>query len=309
MNRNDQAIILVVVEPAIDPQVVVERAAWIAEFSGGRVVALLCDSDVRSLSQRFIVSNEAREIAGRIREAQEAIIEELAAPARTRGIRVDVEILQERPVADGVLQRALEIEPMLIVKGTKYHSQAQRAVFVDTDWQLVRSLPYPLWLVKPHDLARSPVIVAAVDPTHQEDESAKLDRHIIDQARQIAGLVGGSLHLLHTFEPLTGIGAEATRTFKPIRLPVDTLSERMENEHRRKLAMLAESCNIDRARTHQLPGRARDLLPWFAREHKADLLVMGAIARWGVSRRAIGSTAERVLDDLPCDTLIVKLPQ
>ena len=55
-----------------------------------------------------------------------------------------------------------------------------------------------------------------------------------------------------------------------------------------------------------LEANARDLIPWFAREKKADLVVMGAIARWGLRNRVIGSTAEKVLDDLPCDILIVR---
>jgi universal stress protein E len=34
--------------------------------------------------------------------------------------------------------------------------------------------------------------------------------------------------------------------------------------------------------------------------------VLGAIARGRLRERLIGSTAERVLDRLPCDTLVVK---
>lgn len=305
----DVQTVLAVVEPAIHPQEVVERAAWIARLTGSRLRLLLSDAEVHSLARPFIVSSAAKEIANNIREAQEAIIDDLAAPVRTGGLAVETEILAERPVADGVLQRALETEPLMIVKGTSYHSQAQRAIFVDTDWALVRSSPYPLWLVKPHEPAASPVIVAAVDPTHEDDEHAELDRLIVEQATNVAAKADGELLLLHTFEPLTGIGAEATRTFKPIRLPVDELSERMEREHRERLDALARACNIDPGKVHQLPGRAREILPWFAREHKADLVVMGAIARWGLRRAIIGSTAEQVLDDLPCDILIVKRPQ
>ena len=36
---------------------------------------------------------------------------------------------------------------------------------------------------------------------------------------------------------------------------------------------------------------------------------MGALARWGVKRMLIGSTAERVIDHLPCDVLIVRLSE
>ncbi len=38
----------------------------------------------------------------------------------------------------------------------------------------------------------------------------------------------------------------------------------------------------------------------------ADLVVMGAVSRSGIQRLFIGSTAEEVLDRLPCDVLIVK---
>jgi universal stress protein E len=61
-----------------------------------------------------------------------------------------------------------------------------------------------------------------------------------------------------------------------------------------------------RDRTHQLPGAARDVLPFFARDRQADLVVIGAVARWSLRRAVIGGTAERVLDHLPCDILIVR---
>jgi universal stress protein E len=104
---------------------------------------------------------------------------------------------------------------------------------------------------------------------------------------------------------LTGVGSAATRTFKPIKLPVSEIAKRMQVEHREKLDALARGVNIDKDNVHQLPGRARDLIPMFARTHGADIVVMGALARWGIKRAIIGSTAERVIDHLPCDVLIV----
>jgi universal stress protein E len=51
---------------------------------------------------------------------------------------------------------------------------------------------------------------------------------------------------------------------------------------------------------------AHDSLLKAAAEHGADFVVMGAIARRGLKRLFIGSTAERVLDRLPCDLVIIK---
>jgi universal stress protein E len=47
-------------------------------------------------------------------------------------------------------------------------------------------------------------------------------------------------------------------------------------------------------------------LPILARSLRARAVVMGAVSRSPVKRALIGSTAERVLDAMPCDILIVK---
>lgn len=298
--------ILAVVEPDIIPQEVVARAVWLAQRTGCKLNLLLCDADVTALATDFYVSNETRTIAENLRAAQREILDELAAPAREADIDLTLDVLEERPVGDAILARALDMNPRFVVKGTEYHSDARRAIFVDTDWFLIRTCPFPLWLVKQHEMQAKPLIIAAVDPTHEEDTGARVDRLIVEQARAIAAKVDGDVHLLHTYQPLKGIGAEATRTFKPIRISVDELSERIAREHRAKLDELAASTGIDQSHTHQLPGAARDVIPYIARDWKADLVVMGAVARWSVQRSVIGSTAERVLDHLPCDILIVR---
>jgi universal stress protein E len=302
----DPDVILAVVEPDVIPQEVIDRAAWLAERTGCALTLLLCDADVTALANDFFVSAETKAIAENMRAVQREMLEDLAAPARTRSIRVNLEVLEERPVADAVLQRALDMKPRFVLKGTQYHSDARRAIFVDTDWFLIRTCPYPLWLVKPHQLSAKPLIIAAVDPLPEDDETTRVDQAIVEQAQAVAAKTGGEVHLLHTYQPLTGIGAEATRTFKPIRLPVDELSQRIAEEHRRRLDALAAANGIAKSHTHQLPGRAREVIPFLARDRNADLVVMGAVARWSLQRAVIGSTAEKVLDHLPCDILIVR---
>ena len=303
---SDKDRILVIVEPDVHPTEVVARATWLAGLAKCDLELVLCDPDIGALREGFFVSNEARDIAENIRAAQKEMIEDLAAAPREAGISVATDVLEERPIADGILHRAVDMNPRYIVKGTQYHSTAERSIFVDTDWQLVRSCPFPLWLVKPHDMGEKPTIVAAVDPTHSHDKPAALDQVIVDNAKAVAAASGGEVHLLHTYHRLVGVGREATMTFKPIQLPVDELSKKIQKEHREALDALAKENNIDDEHTHQLPGDTREILPMFARTHSADLVVMGALARWGLKRAVIGSTAERVLDHLPCDILIVR---
>jgi universal stress protein E len=47
-------------------------------------------------------------------------------------------------------------------------------------------------------------------------------------------------------------------------------------------------------------------IPEVARKMQAALVVMGAISRSRLQRMFIGSTAERVLDALSCDVLVIK---
>lgn len=300
--------ILVVVEPDIYPRDVVARGAWLAGLEGGSLHLLLCDADVSALDHGVFLSNEARDIARHMRALQEAQIDEFAAIARDAGASVSTEIVDERPIADAVLHRAADLQPAYLLKGTRYHSAAERAFFVDTDWQILRSAACPVWLVKPRTMREHPYIVAAVDPTHSHDKPAALDQEIVDHAQRIAGATSGEVHLLHTYHRLKGIGKEVGRTVKPIEIPIDEISKRIQAEHRQKLEALAGGNDIDSEHTHQLPGDARELIPFFARTHGADLVVMGALARWGVRRAVFGSTAEKVLDHLPCDTLVVRLP-
>ena len=302
----DSDKILVIVEPDVHPTEVVTRATWLAKLAKCELELLLCDPDIGALREGFFVSNEAKEIAGKIRAAQKEIIEDIAQPARDAGLEVTTDVLEERPIADGVIHRAVDMNPRFIMKGTHFHSAAERSIFVDSDRQMVRSCPYPLWLVKQHEVREKPVIVAAVDPTHSHDKPAALDQVIVDNAQAIARASGGEVHLLHTYHRLIGVGREATRTFKPIELPLDELSERIKTEHRDRLDELARANGIDAKHTHQLPGDTKELLPTFARTHGADLVVMGALARWGLKRAVLGSTAEKVLDHLPCDILIVR---
>jgi universal stress protein E len=297
--------VLTILEPENYPEEVVARAIMLSKANDAELELLLCDPTTSFLTEVFAVSTEVQQLANNIKEAQRGVLDKFATTAHAEGIEVTASISHRRPVVDAILARALTTEPIYVVKGTHYHSPAERATFADTDWQLVKKLDYPLWFVKPVPWKDQPTIVAAVDPTHKKDEHAVLDRRIVAKAQELATLFEGRIELVHTYQRLVEIGSSAMWTFKPVKLPVDELDRKIKDEHRSKLEALAESCGVADDAVHQLPGRAHELLPTFARTHGAGLMVMGALARGGIKRRYIGNTAARVLDHLPCDVLIV----
>ncbi len=53
-------------------------------------------------------------------------------------------------------------------------------------------------------------------------------------------------------------------------------------------------------------GEPRDVIPVAAREHRADLIVVGAHRRTGMLRMMTRSLASHITEHAPCDVLVVK---
>lgn len=298
--------VLAILEMDRFPQKVAERAAWIARQLGCDLELALSDPTVGFLRDRFMLTAESKQIAQTVRQAQTEALDRIAESVNAEGLQIETSILRDRPASDAIIDKALIDDPVMVVKGTTYRSAAERTSFASGDWELIRELETMLWLVKSEDWKTKPVIIAAVDPTHPGDGEAGLTANVVRAARDIAGKSGGNLLLLHTYERLSEVGTYAMYNFKPVEIPVKDLERKMRDHCNKALKDLAAANGLDADTVHLLPGRSRDVLPVFAREKKADLVVMGAVARSGHKRRVIGSTAELVLDHLPCDVLVVR---
>ncbi len=300
MSRN----ILCVVEFDNYPEQVVDRAAWLAKSHECNLHLLVCDPVDDFLGESYVYLLESQHIADSIRQSHDEIVRRLAAKVEVLGIRFELSRSREAHVAEVIRREAAARQPMYVVKGTHYHSPSERASLAEEDRDLIRNLDYPLWIVKPTAWKERPVIVAAVDPLNAHDKPASLDKRIIERARTVADECNGSLAVVHVYQTLEKIGSMATWEFKPVKLRVADINKKILREHERALNKLAESCDLPDDVVHLLPGRAHEVLPAFAREQDASLVVMGALARSKLKERIIGSTAARVLDHLHCDVLI-----
>ena len=57
-----------------------------------------------------------------------------------------------------------------------------------------------------------------------------------------------------------------------------------------------------------LRGAAVETLPGFAEVEGLDVLALGAVSRGRLYEALVGATAERLLERVPCDLLVVKAP-
>ncbi len=300
MSRN----ILCVVEFDNYPEQVVARAIWLAKLHDYNLHLLVSDPVTDFLGDSYVYLLESQHIANSIREFQEKAIGSLLASVEEAGVRVEISRETYKHVAAVIRRAAAARDPAYVVKGTHLHSPSERASLGDADWELIRDLDYPLWFVKPLDWREPPVIVAAVDPVHAHDKPANLDKRIIEISKEITAECHGTLHVVHTYQRLDEIGSRVMWAFKPQKLPVGDLDRKIVQEHDRALKILAEVCDVPPKALHLVPGRAHEVLPVFARQQRASLVVMGALARSKLKQRLVGSTTVRVLDHIPCDVLV-----
>ena len=89
-------------------------------------------------------------------------------------------------------------------------------------------------------------------------------------------------------------------------MPIDEIERQIRDQHKKRFYEIAQFHGIGTKRCHLISGLAHEELPALAENLNATVVVMGAVARNRWKRIFIGATAERTLEHLPCDLLIVK---
>ena len=306
MKRLDR--ILAVVDPTSDAQPALAKAARLAGRFGATLELFICDYDPSLSGQPFFDTDKLRELREEFLTERLEFLEEAAEGLRASGIAIETHVHWENPLYRGIVHRVRESSPDLVIKDTHYHSVIRRTLLTNTDWSLIRTCPAPLLLAKPGEWRPTPTVVAALDPGHLGDKPATLDHDILEAARLIAGRLSGEVHAVHAFFPAPVLAATTTMSGMPYAGDVAAI-EVVEAERRRvdaTLASITEAHGLARGRVYLEQGAAAEVLPRVAGRLSADLLVMGAVSRSRAQELFLGSTAERVLDRLACDVLVIK---
>lgn len=298
--------ILCVIDPTTDAQPAMHRAAWLAKTSGAELEMLVCYYNEYLSGDRLFDSPSLEKARGEVIAGHEKHLETMAEPLRTAGIIVRTKAVWDHPLYEGIVRRAAEIGADVVFKDTHHHSAVARALFTNTDWNLIRTCPVPLWLVKPGDLAEKPVFLAAIDPLNEHDKPAALDDEILVISKTLAENSGGEVRAFHSYDPRIAVATATANAYIPVSLPFDEIEEQMREQHEKRFSEVTGFHGIDDERSHLIAGLTHEELPALSRDVKADVVVMGAVSRNKWKRLFIGATAERTLEHLACDLLIVK---
>lgn len=234
----------------------------------------------------------------------DAKLSKLAAQAAKRGRQVRTRVEWAAPASEAIARRAVRGFDLVAI-GTGVRGAMQRMILGYTDRELVRICARPLLIVKGRRrYGRRLRVLAAIDPMHPRARADALDARVLEAATSLARACGGEVHVVHAVpDRIPGV----QRLLRPQVVRVDPgAAGAFELRAGETVRQLAGEHGIPGARVHIQTGHPIDVIAAAAARLKAQVVVMGVVARGTLDRLRFGSTAEMLLDDLPCDILAIK---
>lgn len=244
-------------------------------------------------------------------------LEEIAATA-TAGITIKGKVI-EGAIFPDIIQEVLRIGYDLVMKSAEKSSSLQDRIFGSADMHLLRKCPCPVWIMKPNEKAKYQRILVAVDVEQEKGcgKISSLNQHILELACSLALSEFSDLHIVHASTVWGESLLSSPRFNFAERGEVADWVEQQRVEDKTKMNDLMktlprilsqDTLEYLKPQLHIVKGRAHDVVPSLAREKKADLIVMGTVARTGIPGFFMGNTAESILGSIGCSVLAVKPP-
>ncbi len=194
-------------------------------------------------------------------------------------------------------------------------------VFGSDDMHLLRKCPCPVWLVKSKSPKVYKRILATVDvndsyPSNELNTRHLLNCQVLEMASSLALSEFAELHIVYIWKAML----ESTMRSAFIHRPEDEVVAYVEDEMQRHKqnfnifmdetigSLGAKTLEHIKPQLHLLKGSPQSKIPVCAKEIKADLVIMGTVARTGIPGLFMGNTAETILNQLNCSVLAIKPP-
>ena len=308
--------ILCVVDPRQPTETVLERGVSLAQNNQ----ATLTVATVAPRVTAGIGMPDGGPISADLQEAAIADsrqqLENAVAPFRSR-ITIDAKVLLGTAFLE-IIREVLRHGHDLVMKAPEAPAWLDR-LFGSDDMHLLRKCPCPVWLVKHSPSKSYRRILAAVDvdadcPAPELAVRHKLNVKILELAVSLALSDFAELHVAHAWE---AVGESAMRGAFLRRPDAEVIAyvEQVRQQHDAGFDALMEGVIQRQGKDavkflspnkHLIKGQAQKEISRLARSIKADLIVMGTVARTGIAGLFIGNTAEAILEQIECSVLSVK---
>lgn len=265
--------ILVLINPEKDEQVALDKAIRISARLGNTITALV--------RQKHAVPHLMATLDNKLRVASDKEIE------------VSVKISPERDWLEALHSTLDEDEYGLVIK-EPHTSRLTDHVFLPEDWKLLRSAQIPVLLVKADNDWDNSSLLLCVDGNPQDRDHNKLNERIVKAGRLISEVGQADIHLF---------SACPSEMQDVAQQPVSHSA--LTNGYRESCRGLVSPELVSDSQIHIDSGPAELLIPEFAGQVDAKLVIIGTVARKGLKGVLLGNTAEQILKRVSCDLLVV----
>ncbi|MGL6161005.1 universal stress protein [Microbulbifer sp.] len=206
--------------------------------------------------------------------------------------------------AERVVRNVLRGGYDLVVKDAESGSRGFKAV----DMNLLRKCPCPVWLCRPIERPRTDIQVAvAVDPESEEPAGRELALRLLPLARSLADSCSGELHVISCWDFEIDAYLRQNFSVSISDKELDEATWQAQSGHNARLDQLIEDSGIGgKLETLRVIGRPDEMIPSLIEDRGFDILVMGTVARTGISGFVMGNTAENVLQKIHCSLIALK---
>tara|TARA_R110000868_G_scaffold107314_3_gene293639 strand:- start:100 stop:1032 length:933 start_codon:yes stop_codon:yes gene_type:complete len=217
-----------------------------------------------------------------------------------KGIKCTVQVEWEPEIQKAIKQVVDELEPDLVIKRISADQLSINPFALPIDRYLLRFCDAPLLLVKHSNWTASPIL-AAVDVLATDEQHIELNKDVLESAKLIAHLSSSELHVVSSY-----ITHSVSAAIDFSNIDLDTINANSARYHQEKLNSLELEQLVDNNKNHVLAGVPEQAIPNVTKQINAQLVVLGTVARKGMSGALIGNTVESVLAELNCEVLVVK---
>ncbi|MDJ1006189.1 MAG: universal stress protein [Paracoccaceae bacterium] len=299
-----------------DDQIALRSAAALADRYGAALEVFACVEPPHDIGVLARLANRTPDrLIGEMSEHRRARIEaqiEAHLPGRPVGRH-----LRTGKTFVEVIRHVIANDIDFVVKAAEPLTGLDRFLFASTDQHLLRKCPCPVWLqTEGADPAPSHVL-AAVDidawDAAEPETLFSLNRRVIDTARRIAAPTGAKITVLHAWDAMGDGMVWAFSSKGDARATADAYVNAVLDARHKAMDKLLRDVSADERHgagielaPRLIRGAPERVIEEQSRALGADVVVMGTVARTGLSGVFIGNTAENIINSLACPVVAVK---
>ncbi len=284
--QRDKTRLFVIIDPTTEHQVALVKALLIAKLADCSIHAFMC---VYRDIDKSGGSDSRRDFKHDVIDQARDRLEQLMEPCRLSGVPYSTEVVWNSRWVEMAMHAVAKSDCDLLIKSSFEHSKARRIFSKTSDYTLMRYCACPILFTHREQEWKSDRILACLDLESNDPQHTRLNQVILRDARAFAEIVGMDLYLACAYRDR--LSAE--------HLPLDTHGKPVDE------AALGELFGLDPARIFLRQGETVASLKAVCDETNPSILVIGTIARTGLSGKLIGNTAEKLLDLVDADLLTV----